>query len=85
MALVGEARVDGLAFAVRRGGGNQPASVLEGAAKCCGSWWKAVPPKRVPPDPVWGGRLRSPPEGAEKKQKEKGPAEWGLFPCGMKR
>ena len=34
MALAGEAGEDGLAFAVRRGGSNQPAPTLEGAVKC---------------------------------------------------
>ena len=34
LALAGEAGEDGLAFAMRREGGNQPASVLEGAVKC---------------------------------------------------
>ncbi|MBU5419763.1 hypothetical protein KQI11_06460 [Acetanaerobacterium sp. MSJ-12] len=34
LALAGEVGADGLAFAVRRGGSNQPAPALEGAAKC---------------------------------------------------
>lgn len=78
--MAGEAEEDGLAFAVRRGGSNQPAPTLEGAVKCCGSWWEAVPLKRAPPDPVWGsGASALLAGGGGEKAKGKRPRGVGPF------